>query len=163
VDGVAPVLLLSDPAVIVGCCNIVSDGAGRYLFVRETKKSARDRFNLPAGKLEAGETLVDAAEREAREETGLAVTVERLVGVYHCPQTSEGFGVVNFVFASTVVGGTERTSDEHPELRWLTRDEVAALGRDLRLRGLHIERALDAYERGDALPPVETVPPSPLR
>jgi ADP-ribose pyrophosphatase YjhB (NUDIX family) len=48
------------------------------------------------------ELLADAAVREAREDTGLVV---------------EGFGVVNFVFASHVVGGALAASAAHPEVR----------------------------------------------
>ena len=60
---------------------------------------------MPAGKLELGETLGEAAAREVREETGVEVEVERLVGIWHCPETSEGFAVVNFVFAGRAAGG----------------------------------------------------------
>jgi ADP-ribose pyrophosphatase YjhB (NUDIX family) len=59
--------------VIVGCCNLIPEN-GRYLFVRESKASARSRFNLPAGKPECGETLIEAAVREAREGTGPSIT-----------------------------------------------------------------------------------------
>ena len=114
--------------VIVGCCNVISDDAGRYLLVRESKPSARSRFNLPAGKLEVGETLWEAAVREAKEETGLDVEIEHLIGLYQCVRTTEGFAVVNFVFASRVLGGTLAETVEHPVVRfftrvtWLTRD-----------------------------------------
>ena len=93
-----------------------------------------------------------AAAREALEETGLEVTSGQLVGVYHCPRTSEGFGVVNFVFATSVVGGELMTSDAHPEVRWFDRDEIAAMGRQRLLRGTHIELALDDYAAGRRLP-----------
>jgi ADP-ribose pyrophosphatase YjhB (NUDIX family) len=74
--------------VIIGCSNLIAE-ADRYLFVRESKASARARYNLPAGKPEAGETLIEAAVREAREQTGLDVVVDHLIGLYHCPRTSE--------------------------------------------------------------------------
>lgn len=150
--------------VIIGCCNLIVED-GRYLLVREAKESACRRYNLPAGKPEVGETLVEAARREAREETGLEIDVDHLVGVYHCPQTSEGFGVVNFVFACRAVGGSVSTYPAHPEVGYFSRAEVADLARERLIRGTHIERAIDAYERGTRLPLelVETVPASPLR
>jgi ADP-ribose pyrophosphatase YjhB (NUDIX family) len=146
--------------VLVGCGCIVSDGEGRYLVVREAKASARGRWALPAGKLERGETLVEAAVREVREETGLEVSVDRLVGIWQCVETSEGFGVVNFVFAATIVGGLVAESAEHPEVVWLTRAEIRDLGTARRLRGSHVERALEAYERGDQTVVPEVVPAS---
>ena len=132
--------------------------------MREAKESARRRYNLPAGKPEVGETLIEAAKREAKEETGLEVAVDHLVGLYHCPKTSEGFGVVNFVFACRAVGGQLRTSTQHPEVRYFTRAEVAELGRERLIRGTHIERAIDDHARGKQLPLelVEVVPASPL-
>ena len=149
--------------VIVGCCNLVGDDS-RYLLVKEAKPSARSRFNLPAGKPEIGETLPQAAVREAKEETGLDVVVDHLVGLYQCPRTSEGFGVVNFVFASRVTGGTIKTTRAHPEVRWFTKHEIAALSSDGMLRGSHIQLAIEAYERGEQLPleVVQVVSASPF-
>lgn len=148
--------------VLVCACNLVVDGDS-YLFVRESKPSARGRFNLPAGTLEVGETLVEAAERECREETGLSVRVERLVGVYQCPRTSEGFAVVNFVFASARAGGELTPSRHHPELAYFTGAEIAELAAKHMLRGTHIERAIADYEAGVGLPLslVQVVEPSP--
>jgi 8-oxo-dGTP diphosphatase len=150
--------------VIIGCCNLIVED-GRYLLVREAKESARRRYNLPAGKPEVGETLVEAARREAKEETGLEVEVDYLVGLYHCPRTSEGFGIVNFVFACRSVGGELRASPQHPDVRYCTRAEVAELARERLIRGTHIERAIDDHARGKQLPLelVEVVPPSPFR
>jgi ADP-ribose pyrophosphatase YjhB (NUDIX family) len=149
--------------VVVGCCNVIARD-GSYLLVQETKRSARRRYNLPAGTLEVGETVVEAAERECQEETGLLVRVERLVGIYQCTRTSEGFAVVNFVFAAIPIGGQLASSLEHPEVAYFSRDEIAALAERRRLRGAHIERAIDAYEAGVDLPLslVQVVEPSPL-
>jgi ADP-ribose pyrophosphatase YjhB (NUDIX family) len=149
--------------VVVGCgCVIAEDG--RYLLVREAKPAARGRFALPAGKLEPDETLQEAAIRECLEETGLEVRLERLLGLYHCPRTSEGFAVVNVVFAARATGGEARTSADHPELRWCSRADVAELSVAGLLRGRHVERAIDAHAAGVHLPLdlVELVEASPV-
>lgn len=137
--------------VIIGCGSVIADG-GRYLLVQESKPAARSRFNLPAGKPEVGETLVEAAVREAKEETGLDVAVDHLIGLYQCPLTSEGFGVVNFIFSSRVVGGAITTTPEHPVVRYFMRSEIAALAKQRLLRGSHIDMAIDDCERGLRLP-----------
>lgn len=149
--------------VIIGCCNLV-EREGSYLLVQEGKPSARARFNLPAGKPEVGETLVEAAVREAKEETGLDVTVEYIVGLYQCPQTSEGFGVVNFVFASNIVAGEIVTSTAHPDVRYFSRAEIRELATKRMLRGSHIELAIDDHALGKrlSLDVVRVVPASPL-
>lgn len=143
--------------VVVGCGSVIPDGAGRYLLVREAKESARGRYALPAGKLEVGETLAEAAVREAREEAGVEVEIERLLGIWHCPETSEGFAVVNFVFAARIVAGEPAPSDDHPEVGWFTREEIA----NLELRGRHVVPALDAHERGAETPVPVQVAASP--
>jgi 8-oxo-dGTP diphosphatase len=148
--------------VIIGCCSLIADG-GRYLLVREAKESARRRYNLPAGKPELGETLIEAAVREAREETGLDVDIAHLVGIYHCPKTSEGFGVVNFVFAAETLGGELTPSPQHPEARYFTRAEIADLAAERLIRGTHIQLAIADHEDGKRLPLslVQVVPASP--
>lgn len=77
---------------------IVADGA--VLLVRH--RSGRQPWSLPGGGVERYERLDEAARREAREETGAPVRVERLLGVY------ESFrdGVSNYiaVFVCTPLG-----------------------------------------------------------
>lgn len=54
---------------------------GRYLMVEE-QTSAGLQLNTPAGHLEPGESLHDAAVREALEETACHFTPEAVLGVY---------------------------------------------------------------------------------
>ena len=56
---------------------------GRFLFVEEqTEGVAHTVFNQPAGHVEAGETIIEAAIRETMEETGYRVEIESLLGIY---------------------------------------------------------------------------------
>lgn len=70
-----------------------------------------DWWNLPGGGMEAGETVDEAMCREVREETGLEVEVERLVGVYSKPQKQE----VVLTFRCRVTGGTLQPTEEASE------------------------------------------------
>ena len=134
------------------------------LLVREAKREAHGRYSLPAGKVEPGETIGEAAVREAREETGLTVEVLALVGIYHCPVTSEGTAVVNHVFESRVADGVIAPTEAHPEVRFVPFSELEELASAHRLRGTHVLRALHALRTGRRLPLdlVEVVPASPL-
>lgn len=143
------------PYVGSGC--LVVDDAGRYLLVRETKAIARGRWSLPAGKLEPGESIVDAAMREVLEETGLTVEVRGLLGVFHCALTSENSYGVNFVFEARAVGGELTISDEHPELVWYTSAEVEVLLAQGELRGAHAVHAIERSEAGRYLDPATVI------
>jgi 8-oxo-dGTP diphosphatase len=67
------------PAVAVGL--VARDRAGRLLLVKRANPPAKGRWSLPGGRVEAGETIVEAAVRELREETGLEATVGEVAGV----------------------------------------------------------------------------------
>lgn len=60
-----------------------------------------DAWNLPGGGLEPGELPTECVIREVREETGLEVAIERLVGVYAKPGRSE----LLFAFVCRIIGG----------------------------------------------------------
>jgi ADP-ribose pyrophosphatase YjhB (NUDIX family) len=97
-----------DPKVAVGA---VIAGAGGILLTRRAMDPGRGRWGLPAGYMEWDERAEDAAVREVREETGLEVRLERLVGVYSHPDR----GVLLVIYAATLVGGTLRADPEECE------------------------------------------------
>lgn len=55
----------------------------RFLIVHERKHG--QRWYLPAGRVEPGETFVEAAVRETREEAGIEIAVEGVLRVEHSP------------------------------------------------------------------------------
>jgi ADP-ribose pyrophosphatase YjhB (NUDIX family) len=71
-------------------------------------------WNLPGGGLEIGETVEEGVSREVREETGLEVEVEHLIGVYSKPQKQE----VVLTFQCRVTGGTLTPTEESRECRY---------------------------------------------
>jgi len=76
---------------------IVARGGRVLLGRRGPGAAAAGRWSFPAGFVERGEPVEAAAAREAREETGLAVAVGPLVGLYSTP----GDPVVLAVYAAT--------------------------------------------------------------
>lgn len=81
---------------------VVLDGAGRLLLIRRGHAPSIGLWSVPGGRVEPGETLADAVVREVREETGLAVRPDSVVGRLSIP----GDGVVYDVtdFACTLLG-----------------------------------------------------------
>ncbi len=79
-----------------------------------------DWWNLPGGGMEASETVDEALRREVREETGLEVEVEQLVGVYSKPQKQE----VVLTFRCHVIGGMLQATKENRENRYFAPDAI---------------------------------------
>ena len=67
------------PTVAVGV--VARDADGRLLLVLRGQAPHRGRWSLPGGRLEAGETMAQAAARELREETGLDARIGEVAGV----------------------------------------------------------------------------------
>ena len=70
--------MTTTPAIAVGA--IVID-KGALLLVKRDREPARGEWSLPGGRVEVGETLREALVREVREETGIDVDVDGLIGV----------------------------------------------------------------------------------
>src|SRR5437667_2373000 len=81
-----------------------------------------DWWNLPGGGMEEGETVDEAMVREVREETGLEVKVEQLVGVYSKPQKQE----VVLTFRCAVTGGVLSETEESCECRYFLPSSLPA-------------------------------------
>ncbi len=112
--------------VITAVCFLDDDGA--LLTVR---KRGTDRFMLVGGKLEPGETPVQAAVREAHEEVGLRVRPEELVplGEFEAPAANEAATWVRCTVFTAALAQRPRPLAEIAELRRLPLG--AALPEDL--------------------------------
>ena len=72
----------ADTLVRVGVAIVLRDAQGRILL---EKRSDCGLWGLPGGRVDPGETITQAAERETKEETGFTVEIVRLIGVYSDP------------------------------------------------------------------------------
>jgi ADP-ribose pyrophosphatase YjhB (NUDIX family) len=146
---------------------------GRYLLLEERTEDGL-RFNQPAGHLDLGESLADACVRETREETGLRVQLEALVGVYQwSPPARDGLCYLRFAFAahvddedavlqgvtihstnatqSVLTKAVSRPLDDGIECAvWLSYEEVQACS--LRHRSPLVLQCIDDYRAGRRFP-----------
>jgi mutator protein MutT len=124
---VGPGLLLLPAAAA-----IVRDSEGAILLHRRADDG---NWSLPAGAIEPGETPARAAVREVREETGLEVAAERLLGLFggagfrHVYPNGDRVEYLVAVFGCRILGGPLDMRDgEATELRHFAPDAMPELG-----------------------------------
>ncbi len=93
---------------------------GKFLFVEEQAEGVTHTvFNQPAGHVEAGETVVQAAVRETMEETGYEVEIHSLLGIYtyyrFCFLAKEATYHADAPLDTGIVGAVWMTLDELTE------------------------------------------------
>ena len=120
----------SDPAssarhVAAVAVLVIRDGRVLALRRSQHKDAAPGVWETLSGRLEPGEEPYPAAVREALEETGLAVDIERRPWTaYAADRAGEPMLVV--VYRGTPVAGELTLSDEHDDHAWLDADAFAA-------------------------------------
>jgi 8-oxo-dGTP diphosphatase len=104
---------------------------GRALIVKRAHEPRRGEWSLPGGRVELGETLVEATRRELREETGLEVAVGELIEVFDRIHRLDGRVRYHFVivdFLCSWVGGALCPGDDASDAAWVKPEELAAFG-----------------------------------
>ena len=91
------------PTHQVGVGAVVSNRAGQLLLVQEAVGPAQGRWKLPTGLCEANEDVGQAAAREVREETGLAVSPKEVLAVRHSHGFHRGVSDVFFCVRCEVI------------------------------------------------------------
>ena len=109
-----------NPKVATG---VVVEHEGKVLLVRRNHEPMMGRWTFPSGFVDAGEVVEDAARREAFEEAGVEVELDRILGVY----SAEGDPVVFIAYAGRVVGGTPEAGDEAYEVGLFAPNELPEL------------------------------------
>ena len=107
-----------DPKVAVG--TIISDSERRVVLVKRAIEPGYGKWVFPGGYVDRGEEVTIAARREAREEAGLEVRIDRLINVY----SYHGRTPVVIVYAATILGGSLACDDEGLEARFFREDEI---------------------------------------
>ena len=101
---------------------------GKLLMIRTRKWS--NKWGIPGGKIERGETAEEAVRREVREETGLGLINLRFVMVQDCVESPEFHQPAHFLLLNYTAEADTDTAvlnEEAEEFRWVTAEEAMAM------------------------------------
>lgn len=119
--------------------------AGRVLLAGRGRPPLEGLYSLPGGLVEPGETLVEAALRELREEVGVEAEILGFVAPVEIIER-DGRGVrrhfVVCAHAARWLSGEPQTGPEAIDVRWVREDEIAALPTTPGLAGI-LRRAFE--------------------
>ncbi len=107
-----------DPKVAVG--TIIQTDDSRLVLVRRAIEPGYGLWVFPGGYVDRGEIITAAALREAKEESGLDVRLDRLVNIYSYPDAA----VIIVVYAATALSAELCADDECLEARLFRADEI---------------------------------------
>ncbi|WP_150913039.1 NUDIX hydrolase [Marinobacter halotolerans] len=129
---------------------VVEDDQGRFLMVEESSHG-QIVFNQPAGHVEEDERILDAALREALEETGYQVRPDYFLGLYTFTAPANGVTYYRFCFAATALTRiTDNLDDGIIAAHWLTVDQLK--DRQDQLRSPLVLKCIEDYRNGRRFP-----------
>lgn len=115
---------MAEPETTKLVVDVVIPSDGRVVLIRRGNDPFEGRWALPGGFVEIGETVEQAAFREVAEETGLAVELAGLVGVYSDPERDPRGHNVSVAFVARVLSGELVAATDASEAALLDPDEV---------------------------------------
>ena len=128
---------------------VIVHDEGRFLLIQEATGADRGRWYLPAGGVRPGESLVEAAIRETREESGIDITPRALLWIEDESRVYEQdlwAGRWRFILRAEPDKPGQRPGPTNDSLdaRWLTFEEIQKLP----LRSLEVLSILAEATRG---------------
>lgn len=104
---------------------IILNDDDKFLLLKRSKKETSDieKWDLPGGRLDSGEKLIDGLVREVKEETKLIIIVENLCSTWNYKPT-ENFEIKGFTYFCKYVSGKVKLSKEHSAYKWISISEI---------------------------------------
>jgi ADP-ribose pyrophosphatase YjhB (NUDIX family) len=106
------------------------DAEGRILLLR---RKDNDKWTMPGGTMDFGESLGECAVREVHEETGFEIELTGLIGTYTDPNILIAYGngevrqEFTLVYAAAIKAGELKIDDESKEAVWVSIEDALEL------------------------------------
>lgn len=113
-------IFFRDPKIAAGA---LVEQEGRVLLARRSVNPAKGKWYVPGGFVEIDESIEEAAIREIREETGLEIALDSLLGVYSFGNPQRGFNHL-ILYRAHPVGGTLMAGDDADAAAFFGPDEL---------------------------------------
>lgn len=148
--------VLGKTVTYIVACIIINEN-NEVLMIQEAKQSCAGKWYLPAGRMESGENIIEAAKREVLEETGLDISVTTLLGL-ECA----GGSWYRFLLTGSVLGGElktpQRADQESLQAKWISNlSELSLRANDILPlielgRSYHNRKQSDPFWHNELLP-----------
>ena len=113
---------------------------GQVLMAKRGKEPSKGKWSIPGGKLELGETIYEAAEREVFEECSVEIDVGNVIDAYDIIiRDDDGrvkYHFVDVYFTAKYLSGEAIAQSDVDECRWFTPEEMIGLDMPLALKDL---------------------------
>jgi 8-oxo-dGTP diphosphatase len=120
----------SRPQVVLVNRALVLDTEEKILLIQRSKNDMNNplKWELPGGKLDAGQDISNALEREVLEETGLVVIPIDKTAYWHSEILTKGrykgLPYIVLVGITKSLGGNIRLSEEHDDHAWVSKEKI---------------------------------------
>ncbi|WP_425342789.1 NUDIX domain-containing protein [Methanobacterium petrolearium] len=122
---------------------VITAEDGKIIFIRRKNPPYQGSWAFPGGFVEYGETVEEAVLREVKEETGISIEIQDLLGVYSDPERDPRGHMITVCFLATKTEGDLKADTDAEEVSSFTPHE--ALEMDLAFD--HHEILKDALEK----------------
>ncbi|MGD9077950.1 MAG: NUDIX hydrolase [Desulfobacterales bacterium] len=106
-----------NPKVVVGC---IPEMDGKILLCRRAIEPRSDKWTLPAGYLENGETVAQGARRETLEESGAHVEILAPYALFNICYVNQ----VYLMFRARIIGSLGKAGSESSEVRFFSERDI---------------------------------------
>ena len=124
------------------------------MLVQENKEKCIGQWNVPAGKLEENETLIECAKREIYEETGCEVEITGLLEIIN--EVVEGVNVIVFLFDTKLINENIKVDEkEISNVKWFSYEDILNMRKELRADGYFLSTLKNKVE--NKIYPIEII------